>query len=268
MAHEHTGSKKKKNARKTMLITGAGAGIGAATARRFSREGWTLGLIDIDGEAVNTLNTELGGRHWQRALDVTDPQAVALALADFGTFANGQLDLLFNCAGILRVGHYEDIPAAEHRRIIEINVLALMDITQRAFPLLRTTPGARVINMSSASALYGIPHFASYSASKFAVRGFTEALNLEWREHDITVQDIMPPFVKTKMVSSQTFQAPIINRLGVNLEAEDIAEAVWKAHTGGDVHNPVGLQFKSLVAGSKWLPNAFTRQLIGLLSKT
>lgn len=268
MTHERTESKQRTNACRTMLITGAGAGIGAATARRFSGEGWTLGLIDIDGEAVEALNTELGSRHWHRALDVTDPAAVASALSNFGTFANGRLDLLFNCAGILRVGHYEDIPAAEHRRIIEVNVLALMEMTQQAFPLLRTTPGARVINMSSASALYGIPHFASYSAFKFAVRGFTEALNLEWRQHDITVQAIMPPFVKTKMVSSQTFQAPIIDRLGVNLEAEDIAEAVWKAHTGNDVHNPVGLQFKSLVTGSKWLPSAFTRQLIGLLSKT
>lgn len=268
MTRESKRANAKNNAIKTLLITGAGAGIGAAAARRFSREGWTLGLIDIDGEAVDALNTELGGRHWHRALDVTDSQAVAAALSDFGTFANGQLDLLFNCAGILRVGHFEKISPEDHRRIININVLALMDVTYQAFPLLKNTPGARVINMSSASALYGIPHFASYSASKFAVRGLTEALNLEWRDHDITVQDIMPPFVRTKMVASQTFQAPIIDRLGVNLEAEDIAEAVWKAHTGSDVHNPVSLQFKSLVTGSKWLPTGFTRQLIGLLSKT
>ncbi|WP_349557624.1 SDR family oxidoreductase [Marinobacter sp. NFXS9] len=251
----------------TMLITGAGAGIGAATARRFAREGWRLGMLDIDEAAVSALNEELGGQHWHRGVDVTDSAAVGDALTAFGEFAHGQLHLLFNCAGILRIGEFETIPAAEHRRIMDINVIALMDVTQQAFPLLKATPGARVINMSSASALYGTPHFASYSASKFAVRGLTEALNIEWKAHDITVQDMMPPFVKTKMLTDQTFQAPIIERLGVNLQAEDIAEAVWKAHQGDDVHNPVSLQFKSLVFGSKWLPNAFTRQLIGLLSK-
>lgn len=268
MARIRSHRKERNNTLKTMLVTGAGAGIGAATARRFAREGWILGLIDIEGDAVDTLNTELGGRHWHRGLDVTDAEAVAAALGDFGTFVNGRLDILFNCAGILRVGHFEQIPADVHRHVMEVNVLALMELTHQAFPLLKTTPGARVINMSSASALYGIPHFASYSASKFAVRGLTEALNLEWRHHDITVQDIMPPFVKTKMVSSQTFQAPIIDRLGVDLEAEDIAEAVWKACSGAEVHNPVGLQFKSLVIGNKWLPTSFTRQLIGLLTKT
>ncbi|WP_207389225.1 SDR family oxidoreductase [Marinobacter halodurans] len=252
---------------KILLITGAGAGIGAATARRFARKGWRLGLIDIDEAAVVALNEELGGQHWHRGLDVTDRAAVRDALQAFGEFAGGQLDLLFNCAGILRIGEFETIPAEEHRRIMEINVIALMDVTQQAFPLLKTTPGARVINMSSASALYGTPYFASYSASKFAVRGLTEALNNEWKEHDITVQDMMPPFVKTKMLTEQTFRAPIIDRLGVNLEPEDIAEAVWKAHQGNEVHNPVSLQFKSLVFGSKWLPNAFTRQLIGLISK-
>ncbi|WP_111495522.1 SDR family oxidoreductase [Marinobacter bohaiensis] len=252
---------------KTLFITGAGAGIGAATARRFAREGWQLGLVDLDGEAVAALNEELGGQHWHRQLDVTDGDAVTTALSEFGTHAGGRLDLLFNCAGILKVGEFEDIDFEWHRRIMEINVIALMDVTRKAFPLLKATPGARVINMSSASALYGTPYFASYSASKFAVRGLTEALNLEWERHDIVVQDMMPPFVKTRMVAEQTFQAPIIERLGVNLEAKDIAEAVWRAARGKDVHNPVSLQFKSLVFGNKWLPNAFTRQLIGLLSK-
>lgn len=252
---------------KTMFVTGAGAGIGAATARRFAAEGWRLGLVDIDGDAVAALNQELGGQHWHTQLDVTDPDAVADALAAFGDVYKGRLDLLFNCAGILRIGEFESIPADVHRRIMEINVIALMDVTRQAFPLLRTTPAARVINMSSASALYGTPYFASYSASKFAVRGLTEALNLEWKKHDITVQDMMPPFVKTKMLTDQAFQAPIIERLGVNLQAEDIAEAVWAAHTGREVHHPVSLQFKSMVLGSKWLPDAITRQLIGLLSK-
>lgn len=252
---------------KTMLITGAASGIGAATARRFAREGWTLGLLDINGEALDNLNKSLGGQHWTRQLDVTNDQAVCEAIEAFSEFSNGQLDLLFNCAGILHIGQFEDIAMADHARIIDINVTGLIRMCKAAFPLLQKTLGARVINMSSASAMYGTPHFASYSASKFAVRGLTEALNIEWKAHDILVQDVMTPFVKTPMVESQTFRAPVIERLGVSLTAEDLAEEVWNASASQDVHHLVGMQFKSLSFASKWLPNIFTRNLMSILSQ-
>lgn len=251
---------------KTILITGAASGIGAATARRFAREGWTLGMMDVNGDALENLRRSLGGQHWTRTVDVTDQQSVTEALEDFGRFSNGKLHLLFNCAGILRIGHFEDIDIEDHARIIDINVTGLLRMCKAAFPLLRQTDEARVINMSSASALYGTPHFASYSASKFAVRGLTEALNIEWKPHDILVQDIMTPFVKTPMVDSQAFKAPVIERLGVNLSAEDLAEQVWQASQANEVHHLVGLQFKSLSLASKWLPNVFTRGLMSVLS--
>ncbi|MCH8499836.1 MAG: SDR family oxidoreductase [Marinobacter sp.] len=250
-----------------MLITGAASGIGAATARRFAREGWLLGLLDVNAEALQQLNKSLGGQHWHQALDVRDEAAVEAAIQAFGAFSHGRLDLLLNSAGILRVGQFEDIPLAEHRLLMDINVTGLLQVCHKAFPLLRVTRNARVINMSSASALYGTPHFASYSASKFAVRGLTEALNIEWARHGITVQDIMPPFVKTPMVDSQTFKAPVIERLGVNLTPEDIADAIWQAAQGRQVHNPVSLQFKSLVAASKVFPARATRKLMDLLSR-
>lgn len=250
-----------------MLITGAASGIGAATAKRFARAGWTLGLLDVNEEALAQLNTRLGGQHWTRACDVTSPESVHKAMAGFARFSNNQLHLLLNCAGILHIGHFEDIAMADHARIIDINVTGLMRSCHEAFALLKATPGARVINMSSASATYGTPHFASYSASKFAVRGLTEALNIEWQDHDILVQDIMTPFVKTPMVENQSFRAPVIEKLGVRLSPEDLAEEIWKAHKGREVHHLVGLQFKSLVASNKWLPSAVTRRVMGFLSR-
>ncbi len=251
---------------KTILITGAASGIGAATARKFAREGWRLGLLDVNGAALNSLNESLGGQHWTCEVDVTDGRSVEKALAEFTRFNKGQLDLLFNCAGILRIGQFEDIPVEDHARIIDINVTGLILMCRAAFPLLQQTTGARVINMSSASAMYGTPHFASYSASKFAVRGLTEALNIEWKAHDILVQDIMTPFVKTPMVDSQAFKAPVIERLGVNLSADNLADEVWRASQTHEVHHLVGLQFKSLALASKWLPNFFTRGIMAALS--
>ena len=93
--------------------------------------------------------------------------------------------------------------------------------------------------MSSASAVYGQPELAVYSATKFAVRAITEALDIELRGKNIRVSDVMPSYVATNMVSSQTHRSKSLDRLGVKLNAEDVAEVVWKAaHSKGLHHIP------------------------------
>lgn len=249
-----------------ILITGAASGIGAATARLFHARGWKVGLLDINHAALASLAAELGGV-WHAELDVIDPVAVQAALADFTALHHGQLRLLFNCAGILQCGNFEQIEMAEHARIVQINVLGLLQMTHAAFPYLKTTPNAQVINMGSASGLYGVPHLASYSASKFAVRGLTEALELEWCKHDIRVGDLMPPFVRTPMVFSQRFEAPVMRRLGVKLTAEDIAAAAWQQAQGSAVHRPISLQFKLMYWSGQITPQWLNRLIMGWLSR-
>lgn len=203
-----------------ILISGAASGIGAATARLFHTRGWRVGLLDVDEKA---LVAELGGA-WHAPLDVVEAAAVKAALGDFCALSGGQLRLLFNGAGILRTGAFADIELEQHTRQVQINVLGVLNLCHAAYPYLKVTSAAQVINMGSASALYGVPQLASYSASKFAVRGLTEALELEWREYGIRVGDLMPPFVDTPMVRSQAKRPPVMRRLGVRLEAEQIAE--------------------------------------------
>ncbi|CDM41112.1 SDR family oxidoreductase [Ectopseudomonas oleovorans] len=223
----------------SILISGAASGIGAATARLFHTRGWRVGLLDVDEKA---LVGELGGA-WHAPLDVVEAAAVKAALGDFCALSGGQLRLLFNGAGILRTGAFADIELEQHTRQVQINVLGVLNLCHAAYPYLKVTSAAQVINMGSASALYGVPQLASYSASKFVVRGLTEALELEWREYGIRVGDLMPPFVDTPMVRSQAKRPPVMRRLGVRLEAEQIAEAAWKQAHGSTVHRPVGLQF-------------------------
>jgi len=253
---------------KSIFITGAGAGIGLATARKFHAAGWSVGLTDVNEASLAALAEELGERVWWRVLDVTDSHRVRATLDAFSREHEGKLDVLFNCAGILKTGAFEDISADQHKAIIDINVIGLINVTHGAFRFLRSTPGAMVVNMSSASAVYGVPDFASYSASKFAVKGLTEALNLEWHKHDIRVFDIMPPFVKTAMVASN--HSPIMDRLGVDLDADDIAAAVWETVNSNSVslvHRPVGLQFRATMLAAKVFPARATRALIGFLSR-
>ncbi|MGE8360447.1 SDR family oxidoreductase [Pseudomonas sp.] len=248
-----------------ILITGAASGIGAATARLFHARGWQVGLVDIDVAGLAALSGELGGA-WHAALDVCDVAAVQGALADFCSRYDDQLRLLFNGAGILRCGYFEEIDQAEHARILQINVLGLLNVTHAAFAYLKRTPQAQVINMGSASGVYGAPFLASYSASKFAVRGLTEALELEWGRHGIRVGDLMPPFVSTPMVASQQFRVPAMDRLGVTLEAGDIAEAAWQQMQQPRVHRPISLSFKLLYWSGQISPAWLTRLIMRRLS--
>jgi NAD(P)-dependent dehydrogenase (short-subunit alcohol dehydrogenase family) len=250
----------------TMLITGAASGIGAAAARLFHSRGWSVGLLDIDHQALAALAADLGGV-WHAELNVTDAGAVREALQDFCAAHGGRLRLLFNSAGVLRFGHFEEISLEEHARILQINVLGLLQVTHAAFPYLKGTPGAQVVNMGSASGLYGTPHMVSYSASKFAVRGLTEALELEWRRHGIHVGDLMPPFVATPMVDSQRFTPPALRRMGVNLRAEDIAQALWRQVERPRVHRPIHWLFRLMYGAGQVSPPAISRLLMGWMSR-
>ena len=140
-------------------------------------------------------------------------------------------------------------------------------MTHAAFAYLKATPQAQVINMGSASGLYGVPHLASYSASKFAVRGLTEALDLEWAKHGIRVGDLMPPFVSTPMLNNQRFQAPVLRRLGVKLEADAVAQAVWLQAQRNQVHRPISLQFKLLYWSGQLTPAWLTRRIMAWLGR-
>ena len=202
---------------------------------------------------------------WYRPLDVTDDLACQHADRDFASA--GGLDVLFNCAGILQMGQFENISAARHKAIIDINVTGLMNMSLAAHPFLLESRNAVVINMSSASATYGIPRLASYSASKFAISGLTEALELEWEEYGIRVCDVMPPFVSTPMLNEQASGAPVLDKLGVHLNAEDVARTILQQIEQPKTHRAVSLQFALTYAASQLLPRAVTRAIIRFLNK-
>lgn len=248
----------------TILITGAASGIGRATAELFYRHGWTVGMLDISIEPLQQYSAQWdASRRFLATADVTQVEQLDVALRAF-VEQTGKLDVLFNCAGILEIGDFESIPLARHHQILDINNKGVLNGCYAALPYLKRNPGSRVINMSSASSLYGVPGFATYSASKFWVKGFTEALSVEWSRFDVLVMDIEPPFVKTPMLAGK--QARIIERMGVNLTADDIAQAVWSATRDTQQHHPVSTPYKLLRGLSRALPESATRALIKLMS--
>ncbi|TDO07030.1 short-subunit dehydrogenase [Mycobacterium sp. BK086] len=256
-----------------VFITGAAAGIGRATALTFAGHGYRIGAYDVDLGGLATLRDEIAGRGGEIAigqLDVTDAAAWSERLAEFAS-ATGKLDILVNNAGVLTNGAFADVPLSAHRQMIDINVYGALAGLHAAFPYLRDTAHAQVVNMCSASALYGQPELATYSATKFALRALTEALELEWRRYDIRVLAMWPLFVKTAMTDG--VETGSTKSLGINLGPEDVAKAVYAAtHRGRGrppkVHYPVGRQTSVLAAMSQVSPNWMTRLLTKVLART
>jgi NAD(P)-dependent dehydrogenase (short-subunit alcohol dehydrogenase family) len=227
--------------RQSIFITGGASGIGKATAAYFARQGWLVGIGDIDARALQALPQALGDdRACCWVTDVTDLDSVRTAVAAFGARTGGRMNVLFNCAGILRMGPHRRIPIEEQTRTVAVNVNGVLHGIQAALPLLKRTPGAAIISMSSASAVYGAPETAVYSATKFAVRGLTEALDIEFEPLGIRVCDIMAPFVATPMILDAPVKATSVDRLGIRIRPEAVAAVVWRAAHERRLHWKVG----------------------------
>lgn len=209
----------------SIFISGGAQGIGRAVAEKFLAAGWTVGVYDINEDALAKLKAErpevIVGK-----LDVTDYQQWEDALADFTSHTGGKLTVLDNNAGIIGDGDITDQSPEMIRAQVDINCTGLTLGAKAAHPYLKRTKGSHLVNMGSASGIYGQPHIAPYSASKFYVSGLTQALDLEWRKDKIRVVAIMPLWAKTKLAD---VSAGSTRRLGVRITPDQVADAVWKA---------------------------------------
>ncbi|WP_130804457.1 SDR family oxidoreductase [Acinetobacter ihumii] len=245
----------------SILITGAAQGIGAEIARTFYQHGYLVGIFDINEIQSQKLAKGLGSRAFAGYLDVSDYDHWQHALKQFVQWA-GELNILVNNAGILYSGAFEHTNIQTHHRTIDINVKGVLNGCHAALPYLKQTGFARIINLSSASAIYGQADLSSYSASKFAVRGLTEALDVEWQKYGIRVLDVMPLFVQTTMVKNM--DAASIQNMGVNLSPSDVAKQVLKLAQQQDhffraTHTAIGLKTKVLYQLSNISPQFLNR---------
>lgn len=249
-----------------VLVTGAANGIGRATVARFHAAGWRVMALDRDSEGLASVGADLGDeRLLTVTCDVTSAVQFEQAVAAYRNRFGPGLDVFVNNAGVLRVGLFAEMDIEAHRRMVEVNALGAMAALHAVFPLLREAPSARVVNISSASAQFGAPEFASYSASKFFVRGLTEALAVEWRDLGIHVCHVMPAFVATDMVAG--VRTASMDRLGIRLGPEDIAAVVYKAATGRkQLTWPVGGGFRLLRLLLGPAPEALKMRVVGWIS--
>ena len=234
---------------KIAFITGAASGIGRATAELFAAQGWWIGAADRNAAGLDELRDAVGKdrcRAWR--LDVTDKAAYDVVIAELGAETNGRLDLLFNNAGIGAAGFFEEIPIEESLKIIDVNLIGVINGIYAALPLLKATPNSLCFSTSSSAATYGAPNLAVYTATKFAVKGLTEALAVELSRCDVRVADVLPGLIDTAIFSDSPLY---VNGRKQSMEAgmsvaataakegpfrlvspSKVAEAVWRCYEG------------------------------------
>ncbi|ACA18067.1 short-chain dehydrogenase/reductase SDR [Methylobacterium sp. 4-46] len=184
---------------RTALITGAASGIGAALAEALAARGARLALVDRDAEGLARVAAALDGRApalSTHPLDLREAACIA-ALPEAVQERHGDLDLLVNNAGVALAGRFEDLALDEFEWLMDINFRAAVRMTHAFLPALRRRPEAMIVNLSS---LYGIIAPAgqtAYAASKFALRGFSEALRHEYEGTGLHVMVVHPGGVAT-----------------------------------------------------------------------
>jgi NAD(P)-dependent dehydrogenase (short-subunit alcohol dehydrogenase family) len=186
------------------VITGAGSGIGRAMALALARRGCHLALADIDVAGAETTAEQArvqGVRASVHRLDVADGAAVAGLPAQV-LAQHGQVDLLFNNAGVAVGGRFEQVREEDFDWLMQINFYGVVRMTRAFLPLLRQSDDARIVNISSLFGLIAPGGQTAYTASKFAVRGFSNALLHELEKTTVGVTVVHPGGVSTSIARS------------------------------------------------------------------
>ncbi len=179
------------------LVTGAGSGIGRALSVELVRHGAEVLLVGRRQAALEETRAALPdpSRGTVLVADVTDPAAISRLVERTGDL--GQLDLLINNAGTVLSGPLSGADPDGRRRLIEINLLAPMELTVAFLPLLRLAKPSRIVNVGSVFGDIGFPYFSAYSASKFGLRGWSEALRRELAPSGVAVTYAAPRGTRT-----------------------------------------------------------------------
>jgi NAD(P)-dependent dehydrogenase (short-subunit alcohol dehydrogenase family) len=187
------------------LVTGAGSGLGKATAKQLASEGAGVACLDIVTDAVEKTVAEIaesGGTARAYTVDVSDPTSVRPAV-EAAAKELGRPSLVFNCAGIGRFSHSAETPFDEWQKIIGVNLTGTFLVAQAAIPHLLDGGGC-IINIASNAGLMGQPYSAAYCASKGGVVNLTRALADEYLKRKIRVNCIAPGGIETPLQNEFT----------------------------------------------------------------
>jgi NAD(P)-dependent dehydrogenase (short-subunit alcohol dehydrogenase family) len=207
---------------KVVAITGAARGIGTATAAALVRKGCRVAIGDLDLPLAERSAAELGGGTIAVALDVTDRGSLA-AFLDEAERQLGPLDVVINNAGIMPVTPFVEEGEDSIRRQVDINLHGVIAGTQMAIERMRPRGSGHIVNIASQAGKGGFPGIATYSATKHAVVGLSEAVRAELRDSGVEVSCVMPTVVNTELT------AGVGQKMIKPVEVEDVANEIVDA---------------------------------------
>ncbi len=178
------------------IITGAGRGIGEATARQLSAEGGTAIIADINRERGEKTASDIGGTCFSIQTDIGDPDSVT-ALHQHVIERCGKLDILINNASLVPYAKWEDITFADWRKILRVDLDGVFLMCRASSDFMRKNGYGRIVNISSNTVMLGTPNLTHYVAAKAGVYAFTRALATELGQYGITVNNICPGLTDT-----------------------------------------------------------------------
>jgi short-subunit dehydrogenase len=243
------------------LITGASSGIGEATARRLAADPANrLVLVARRAERLQALAAELGGDVLVLAEDLTDAGAgerIAAAVRE----RHGRLDLLVNNAGAGWRGAFAEVGTENLRRTLELNLFAQAQLTEALLPLLRESAPSAIVNVASTAGRVARPGSGGYSASKFALIGWSDALHLEEKRHGVHVGIVNPGFVSTEGFPQRELTERAATRWMVS-SVDKVVDAILQAGPGGKAERYVPRPY-GLAAGLRLLAPRLVRRALG-----
>jgi len=233
---------------KTMIVTGASAGIGLAVAQTMLDAGWTVGLIARRAAPLQALADRHGPRAIPLPLDVTDAEAVQAGFDGFADKA-GRLDCLFNNAGIFTpTAVFDDIAIDDWRRAVDVNLTGMFLCARAAFGLMRrqTPQGGRIIMNGSVSAHAPRAGAAPYTATKHAITGLTKQIALDGRPFDIACGQIDIGNAETDLLRDAAHQA--MQRGDAPPEVMDVAHVAASVRHMAELPLSANILFQTIMA--------------------
>ncbi len=246
------------------IITGASGGIGRAIAIELARQGARLVLLARRADQLQAVAAEiaaLGGRAETVAGDVTDPAARRAAF-DCAREQFDGLDVLVNNAGIGALGRFDEADPGRLRRLFDVNLFAAADFIREALPLLKQGNRPIVVNVGSILGHFATPRNAEYCATKFALRGLTDALRAEFSKIGIDVLLVSPGTTETEFfehVVERTSNPQWREQRGVS--AESVARATVRAIRRGAVEIIPNARGRFMVRLSRLVPGLLRKIL-------
>jgi short-subunit dehydrogenase len=243
------------------LVTGASSGIGAATARRLARDpGTELVLVARREELLAELAASLPVPTTWLAVDLTDADAPEKVRAHLEQH-HDRLDLLVNNAGAGWRGSFAETGWENVHRHMELNFDAVVRLTEALLPLLRRSAPSAIVNVASTAGRVSRAKSGAYSASKFALIGWTDALNLEEAPHGVHVGMVLPGFIPTEGFPQAELRDKALTRLLLGTP-DQVAEAIHEVGPGGKAERYVPRKY-ALAAHLRVLAPSLTRRVLG-----